>query len=127
MLSRILVMSSLLVGPVAANAFSQELSRSKEGAIELLLKNVANLTVKNQGGVEHAERPATAAVAAALAEATSITASCTYRGKSLIEDCKVVVVEGGGGEGLGGALTTISFSVIHDVAVGKHIEILRAL
>ena len=91
MLIKIATLLLVLNSALIASTNSLELSRGNEETIGILVKNLPDLTVKNNGDTEQAEFPAAKVFANVIGKATNISGHCTYRGKSLIEDCSVHV------------------------------------
>lgn len=127
MLLKIAVLLSVFAGSMGAFATSQELSRTENDTIEIFLKNLPNLTIKNAGGTEQAEFPAIKMFSQSLAASSGkISANCTFRARTLIEDCSIVVQEGGS-EGMGGVARIYSFSLVRGNFRSKSIEVVGAL
>lgn len=91
----------------AAQAMSLELSATKEQALSILLQNAATAKIENNANISLAD-----ALAKVLVVSTGISGQCTYVGRSLIQNCAVVINEGTGGEGLGGKAHVFRFRII---------------
>ncbi len=68
-------------------------SRTSADVLSLLIEHAPELTIENEGGVEHLEMRLLPVLSDLIINSSSIKGECAFRGKSAIEDCVLSVTE----------------------------------